>query len=55
MNMKMNIHDVSSITIERTQDFNSFKCRTLIIRDANGTKYEITLFADDAAKIDLGV
>lgn len=46
--MKMNIHDVASVELEKPQNFNSFTSRTLIIRDANGVKYEITLFAADA-------
>lgn len=46
--MHLNIHEVVSVELEKPQDFKSFTSRVLIIRDANGNKYEITLFAKDA-------
>ena len=51
--MRMSIHDVVAIEIEKTDKLPSCHTRTMIIRDANGNKYEITLFADDADKLNI--
>jgi hypothetical protein len=44
----MSLHDVVSVEIEAVEDLPTCKVRTLTIRDANGNRYEITLFAKDA-------
>lgn len=49
--MRMNIHDVVAVEINAVEDLPICKTRTIIIRDAKGNKYEITLFADDADKL----
>jgi hypothetical protein len=51
--MRMNIHNVVSVEIEKIEELPSCQTRTLIIRDDNGNKYEITLFADDAAALQI--
>jgi hypothetical protein len=51
--MNMSIHTVTDVRIEETRDIKSFCTRTLIIRDAKGNQYEITLFADDAASLQI--
>jgi|APGre2960657373_1045057.scaffolds.fasta_scaffold315262_3 hypothetical protein len=53
--MRMNIHDVASIEVEGVEHFPSVKARTLIIRDADGKKYEITLFASDVDKLKIEI
>ena len=55
MSMGINIHDVISIELDTIDSLPTCKTRTLTIRDAKGNKYEITLFADDAVKLALGV
>lgn len=51
--MNMSIHNVTDVRIEETRDIKSFCTRTLVIRDAKGNQYEITLFADDAEKLEV--
>jgi hypothetical protein len=46
--MRISIHDVAEIELEAVASLPTCKTRTLTIRDAQGNKYEITLFADDA-------
>ena len=54
--MRMNIHDVVSVEIEATEELGSrTKTRTLIVMDGNGNKYELTLFAKDAAALQVKV
>jgi len=54
--MRMNIHDVVSVEIEATEELGSrTKVRTLIVMDVNGNKYELTLFAKDAAALQVKV
>lgn len=54
--MRMKIHDVVSVEIEATEELGSrTKTRTLIVMDANGNKYELTLFAKDAAALQVKV
>lgn len=52
--MRISIFDVTEIELEAIDSLPTCKTRTLTIRDAKGNKYEITLFADDAAKLALG-
>lgn len=51
--MRMSIHDVVSVEIEETANLKTCFTRTLIIRDADGRKYEVTLFAkeEEALKV----
>lgn len=51
--MRINIHNVISIEVEKTDALPTCYTRTLIIRDDNGNKYEITLFAEDAEKLNV--
>ena len=54
--MRMSLHDVVSVEIEATEELGSrTKVRTLIVMDANGNKYELTLFAKDAAALQVKV
>jgi hypothetical protein len=53
--MRMSIHDVVSVEVQAIETLPTCKVRTLIIQDIKGNKYEITLFADDAAKLALEV
>lgn len=46
--MRMSIHDVVSVEVQAVEDLPTCKVRTITIRDVNGNRYEITLFADDA-------
>lgn len=51
--MRMNLHNVVSVEIEAVEDLPTCKTRTIIIRDANGNKYEITLFADNEESLQI--
>ena len=53
--MRISIHDVAEIKLEDVVHLPSCKTRTITIRDVEGNKYEITLFAEDAEKLALGV
>ena len=44
--MHINLHDVVSIELEAVKDLTLCKTRKLYIKDANGNKFELTLFAD---------
>ena len=46
--MRMSIHDVVSVEVQAVEDLPTCKVRTITIRDVNGNRYEITLFANDA-------
>jgi len=46
MSMNTNIHNVKSIKIETTKTDNSV-WKTIRVKDDDGNKYEITLFAKD--------
>ena len=46
MSMNTNIHDVKSIKIETPKTDNSV-WKTIIIKDDDGNRYELTLFAKD--------
>jgi len=51
--MHINLHDVVSIELEAVKDLTLCKTRKLYIKDVNGNKFELTLFADsvDALQI----
>jgi hypothetical protein len=52
--MRMNIHNVVSVEIEGIEELGSTtKVRTLTVVDANGNKYELTLFSKDSSALQI--
>lgn len=50
MHISTNIHDVVSVTIKTTEHLSNAKTyvRDIVIVTADGSEYEITMFADSA-------